>query len=580
VTVPVVYRYQQALDTFRRAGEAPPLLKRMSELISLLDLTTTLNSSLSRGEILDAALLIVMGETQASRGCLYVAEKGGYRRAAARGLPPTAPELLVLEPLEREVFVHRSSGLVPEAFEALGVEVLCPVHRGERPLGLLGLGTRADGRPYGEDDSSFLRSVTVCAATPIENGLMYEELRRVNQSLSVKVFQLRNLFDISRELSASPDEASVHAVVASTLMGHLMVARCAIYLEQSGELVLAHQRGIKDALATRVSDAHLLLNALRHPGPPNLLPEGDLRRGLQGSRLALLLPMWAGDRVLGFIALGDRLSGAAFADEDVDFALTLGRQAVAALDNLRMQLMRDEKQRRDREMQIAREIQQSLFPRDWPRVPNCEVAALSEPCYEVGGDHYDVIPLPDGRLALAIADVSGKGTPASIIMASVHASLRALAGLPAAELLGRLNRFLVESTQSNRFVTLFYGELDPMTRRLRYVNAGSIPPFLVRGAGRHRLVEGGPVLGLLDDARYPCGEVVLEPGDLVAVVTDGVTEALSPDGEEFGDDRVFEAMGPSATAPVALRELVDAARSWAGARGCADDLTTLVLKAS
>jgi sigma-B regulation protein RsbU (phosphoserine phosphatase) len=580
VTVPVVYRYQQALDTFRRAGEAPPLLKRMSELISLLDLTTTLNSSLSRGEILDAALLIVMGETQSTRGCLYVAEPDGYRRAASRGLPPGAPEVLRVPALAGDSFVHRASGALPEVFGALGVDVLCPVQRGERSLGLLGLGPRADGGSFADDDSSFLRSVAVCAATPIENGLMVEELRRVNQRLSVKVFQLRNLFDISRELSASPDEESVHAVVASSLMGHLMVARCAIYLEQDGGLALAHQRGIREALPAAVGEAGPVLDALRHPGPPAGLPEGELRARLQAARLALGIPMWAGDRVLGFIALGERLSGAPFADEDVDFALTLGRQAVAALDNLRMQRMRDEKQRRDREMQIAREIQQSLFPSDWPRVPQFEIAALSEPCYEVGGDHYDVIELPGGRLALAIADVSGKGTPASIIMASVHASLRALAGMAPEDLLRRLNRFLVESTQSNRFVTLFYAELDPATRRLRYVNAGHIPPWVVGPSGPTRLREGGPVLGLLDDVRYPCGEIQLQAGDLVAVVTDGVTEALSPDDEEFGDERVLAALDPAKGADDALRSLVETARSFAGTRGCADDLTALVLKAT
>jgi sigma-B regulation protein RsbU (phosphoserine phosphatase) len=198
----------------------------------------------------------------------------------------------------------------------------------------------------------------------------------------------------------------------------------------------------------------------------------------------------------------------------------------------------------------------------------------------VGGDHFDVIELPGGRLALAIADVSGKGTPASIIMASVHASLRALAGLPAEDLLRRLNRFLVDSTQSNRFVTLFYGELDPATRRLRYVNAGHIPPWVVGPSGPTRLREGGPVLGLLDDVRYPCGEIELQPGDLVAVVTDGVTEALSPDDEEFGDVRVLAALDASKDAGSALRSLVEAARTFAGTRGCADDLTALVLKAT
>ena len=148
----------------------------------------------------------------------------------------------------------------------------------------------------------------------------------------------------------------------------------------------------------------------------------------------------------------------------------------------------------------------------------------------MGGDHYDFIPLEDGRLAFAVADVSGKGTPASILMASVHASLRALAGAsPPGALMTRLNRFLYESTQANKFVTLFFGELDPATRRVRFVNAGHVPPYLVRAEGRvERLEVGGPAVGLLEEAAFPEGEVQMAPGDTLAIVTDGATEALSP----------------------------------------------------
>ena len=163
--------------------------------------------------------------------------------------------------------------------------------------------------------------------------------------------------------------------------------------------------------------------------------------------------------------------------------------------------MRIEKERQDRDLQIARQIQQSLFPPDAAAGRGFELAAISRSCYEVGGDYYDFIPLDGGRLAMVIADVSGKGTPASIMMASVHASLQAMAGTaPPTQLLERLNRFLYENTQASRYVTLFYGELDPERRTLIYVNAGHVPPYLLRADGREeRLRVGGPVIGLLED---------------------------------------------------------------------------------
>jgi sigma-B regulation protein RsbU (phosphoserine phosphatase) len=182
-----------------------------------------------------------------------------------------------------------------------------------------------------------------------------------------------------------------------------------------------------------------------------------------------------------------------------------------------------------------------------------------------------------------IADVSGKGTPASILMASVHASIRALAGTASpGQLLERLNRFLFASTQANKYVTLFYAELDPGTRRLVYVNAGHVPPYhLARDGTVSRLLEGGPAVGLLDGVSYEVGEVTVKPGETVAVVTDGVTEANSPDEREFGDERVCEALRElsGGTAASILAGLVTAVNEWAGPAGCSDDLTALILKA-
>ncbi|HET7291884.1 MAG TPA: SpoIIE family protein phosphatase [Vicinamibacteria bacterium] len=567
--LPVVFQYQRALDEFRREGREPPLLKRMSELISLLDLTTTLNSPLSSEEILDAALLIVLGELQSPRGALLVREEDGrFRVRAARGLAPAAPRDFAAE---------------PEAAAGLGLSLVCPVEKRGRTIALIGLGPRSDGRPFGEDERGFLRSVAACAATPIENGLIYHELRQLNQRLSVKVFQLHNLFDISRELTASFDEETIQNLVTTTLMGHLMVSRAAMYLATPEGFVLVHERGPRSEEPPLLEPAAAgLAGTLRMPTAVAELPESPLRERLQRARMALVVPLRVGERSEGFLAVGERASGAPFSEEDRDFAMTLARQALAALESVRLHRVRVEKQRQDREMQIAREIQQSLFPQERPVVPGFEVAACSRPCYHVGGDHYDFIGLPDGRLALGIADVSGKGAPASILMASVHASLRALAGTARPqELAARLNQFLYESTQPNKYVTLVYAELDPVARRLRYVNAGHIPPYLVRADGScGRLTDGGPALGLIEDAPYDAGEVTLAPGDLVAMVTDGATEAASESGEEFGDARIESALRGCAgrSAGFALDALMGAVTSWTGAAGCSDDLTVLTLK--
>jgi phosphoserine phosphatase RsbU/P len=586
---PVVFQYQRALDEFRREGREPPLLKRMSELISLLDLTTTLSSGLTGEEILNAALLIVLGELQVGKGALLVRDGDReFRVRAARGLPSGAPAAFELDAPVDDAPLRAPEGDGPIAalFRGLGLEVLCPIVKRQKTIALLGLGPRAGGRTYGPEEDGFLRSVAACAATPIENGLIYDELRQVNHKLSVKVFQLRNLFDLSRELTASFDEEAIKSLVATTVMGQLMVSRSALYLVEGDRLALAHERGIRSDEAPFLLPLEALgcdLDALRETSPVGELPGGSLRDRLLRTRMSLVVPLTLGRRVLGLLAIGDRASGAPFSEEDADFARTLGRQALAALENVRLHRVQVEKQRQDREMQIAREIQQSLFPQDCPAVEGFEVAARSESCYQVGGDLYDFIPLSGGRLALAVADVSGKGAPASILMASVHASLRALAGgAPPALLASRLNRFLYESTQPNKFVTLFYGELDPAARRLTYVNCGHIPPFrLGRGGREERLAGSGPALGLIEDAEFEAGALHLAPSDVLAVVTDGATEALSPEGVELGDERVAFALQESASgsAGEVLRHLIERVDSWTGSAGCSDDLTALILKA-
>jgi sigma-B regulation protein RsbU (phosphoserine phosphatase) len=403
----------------------------------------------------------------------------------------------------------------------------------------------------------------------------------------VKVYQLHTLFDISRELTSSFDEEGIKNLVTTTLMGHLLVSRCALYLGvPGGGLAIAHERGLRSEMDDSLvpeAGARPVLDALTRPLPVAELPAGAIRERLQRARLVLAVPVTVGARTDGFLAVGERVGGGTFTEEDRDFALTLARQAGAALEAVRLHRVDLQKQRRDREMQIAREIQRSLFPRARPTIAGFEVAAESLACYEVGGDHYDYIPLGDDRWALAIADVSGKGAPASILMASVHASLRALAGTARPDqLMVRLNQFLFESTQENKYVTLFYAELDPARRRLAYVNAGHVPPFWL-GADhwQSRLGVGGPVLGLLETAQYDMAEVELAGGELVAMVTDGATEAVSPGDEEFGEDRlralIESASGLSAEAVV--RRVSERVREWAGPAGCSDDLTLMVLKA-
>jgi phosphoserine phosphatase RsbU/P len=552
----------------------------------VLDVTAALASSLPFEEGLDEALAIVARELHTPRGAFFVrGEDGSLTLRVSRGLPARAPSTLSHVSPGDEI---RDLGPGDEAHDRHGLAVLVPIQRRDRPVAVLGLGPR-EGEPYGEDERDFLRRVAAGAGAPIEHGVLHDELRRLRLKLSVQAFELNSLFDVSRDLARGYSEEAVQSHVMTSLMGHFLVSRCAIYLQGPRGLCMAHGRGLgreRSAAPVPPEEArHALdaLGALGGPRPVIDLPEGPLRRLLQGARMALAVPLGAGERVEGVLAIGERASGLPFTPGDCEVAGAMARQALVALENARLQQVREEKLRQDRDLQIARGIQQGLFPPHPPEVPGFAVAAESRPCFEVGGDSYDWIALGDGRLALVIADVSGKGTPASLLMASVHAFVHALAGTAEpVRLIEQLNRFLFARTQASRFVTLFYAELDPASRRLTFVNAGHVPPYRVGPNGAvSRLDGGGPALGLLAEGSYEVGEATLERGDVVALVTDGLTEAWSPDDREFGDEQVGEALrelsGRSALA--VLQGLLAAVDRWAKNRALSDDLTALVLKA-
>ncbi len=239
-----------------------------------------------------------------------------------------------------------------------------------------------------------------------------------------------------------------------------------------------------------------------------------------------------------------------------------------------------EKERLEGELNLARQIQARLLPGELPIVPRTELAGLSVPARQVGGDYYDILPLPDGRLGLIIADVSGKGVPAALLMSSFRAALlsQRLEVHGPAETMSRLNRFLHRSVEPGRFVTAFLSVMNPETGEVVYTNAGHDPPCWIRPTGHlTQLREGGLVLGLFGDSRYDEAKVTLEEGDLLALFTDGVTEAQNEFEEFWGEERLVEILRlhTQKSCRRLLQDILDEVRSFAGEQGQSDDITLL-----
>ena len=252
-----------------------------------------------------------------------------------------------------------------------------------------------------------------------------------------------------------------------------------------------------------------------------------------------------------------------------------------------------QRQRLENELSIANEVQQQLFPHTLPKLPGIELEAVCRPARVVSGDYYDFIRITPTRLAIALADISGKGISAALLMASLQAALRSdvlryregqpgysPSQLNTAEIVSHLNRHLFRNTSDERYATVFFAVYDTETRRLNYTNAGHPAPFYISGSRVERLEIGGMVVGLFDDVRFAQGTIEIDPGGLLIAYSDGLIEPENVYGEEFGAERLIEVARSELNAsPQAIADaMMRAAEAWSGSPEQADDMTVVVAR--
>jgi sigma-B regulation protein RsbU (phosphoserine phosphatase) len=236
-----------------------------------------------------------------------------------------------------------------------------------------------------------------------------------------------------------------------------------------------------------------------------------------------------------------------------------------------------------RELEQAAEIQQRLLPSGTPSLEACDLAAYHMACRGVGGDYYDYFPYPDGKLGLVVADVAGKGMPAALLMSCLQAKVQVLAEDigDLGRWMSRLNRLMAANCPSNRFITLFFAVLDPAAGSMMYSNAGHNPPIVVRNSGEVELLtEGGMVLGLLPAASYRAGCCDACSGDMLVLYSDGITEAVNPSGEEFGEEQLTRLVvdNRARRASEVAEEILRSLAGWTAGKPATDDVTLLIAK--
>lgn len=297
----------------------------------------------------------------------------------------------------------------------------------------------------------------------------------------------------------------------------------------------------------------------------------------------LLIPLQHRENLVGILVLGEKITKMRYTAEEMTLLSVLSSQTAIALENASLYQESLEKHRIQEELNLAKEIQQNLLPNAIPTGSTFELAGYNLPSKEVGGDYYDFISIDEQRIGIAIGDISGKGIPAAILMSNLQAALRVSAAQTChtKEVMDQVNHQILQTTSPEKYATFFYGVLDSETLGFEYTNAGHNYPILWRAADDPQLLkEGGVIIGVLKQAEFTSQRVQLQSGDLLVLYTDGITEAINPDGEEFGEERLMEIVGDShrQSAQNVLNTILDAVVDFTHDHLQYDDLTLVTLK--
>jgi sigma-B regulation protein RsbU (phosphoserine phosphatase) len=465
--------------------------------------------------------------------------------------------------------------------------LVIPILSNRRIVGYITLGQRMPKASFSLPDRRLVQSLVNLSGAAIEKALIIDQVKEANLNLDRKNQELNTLFDLSKEFNIGLDEKKVIRLVTFALLGQIGVKSYAICLRNKDGLNIIASRmeggaGLQDILPALCElDSASTTKDLLKQKAYRIAAAQLIQLGITA-----VVPMHVQKKTQGLILIGERLRRGVYSNADLEFLYSLGNLAIISIENARLFKETIEKQRMEDELNIAREIQEGLLPEKLPSIPNFDIAALTISSKEVGGDYYDVIARKQNEYILAIGDVSGKGTPAALLMANVQAALRALVPLcsSVAETTAQINDLTCANTRGgSRFITFFWGILDALTGRFSFTNAGHNPPCLFRKNGTiEKLEEGGLILGVFKTSTpYAEDSVILSSGDVLLMYTDGVSEAMNEKNEQFSEELLEVVLRNAAhlSAQEIICQVQKALEFHTHGTPQSDDITMLVLKA-
>lgn len=517
-----------------------------ARLEALVESARMLQGATDVDQLLQHLLRSAMAHVLARRG--FVARDGAITHA--RGLSG----------------VHAGAAYDEDALRAAGIELILPVGASAR----VGVGTTP--APIQPDQEQFLAALVGISAGAVENVRFAADVRRLNLHLDRKLQELRTLLDLVRGFTSVVDPDEVVRLLALTLAGQFMLSRYVVAAWKEGQPPILRAKG---ARIENMAPLREITAAM----PVSDLDAAEVREELIAQKIGAVVPLRTGEQSIGVLLLGAR----PYTPDELEYTRGLADQAAVALENAWHFRETVEKKKLEKELELAADIQRRLLPAALPAVAGYEVAANTRPARHVGGDYYDVIQHAEGRILYCVADVSGKGIAASLLMSNFQASLRALlsSGVPLVELVARMNDLMHASTAANKYVTAIFMDVDPQSGHARVVNAGHNDGVILRADGNaERLKAGGLAVGLMPARAYSETEWQLAPGDLVALYSDGVTEANDPQENEYSIELLIDFLREQhrRSAEEIVRATYESVDAFADTAPQYDDITVMVIR--
>lgn len=501
-------------------------------LDSLLDLSARLNETDDETFILNSALLSLMGKLRILRSCVITNNSGDLEVTIFKGKEP------IFESLPDLNYIVEFPTMIEAIATNAGYEYVFCIEYKNKVFAYIFLASSLTSRHLTDEENRYAQMVCRITGNALANARSHHNLTKEIQKTEKHNQLLTTLFEVTYDFSTLLSKEQILKMLSYHLMGQLMVNKFAVLQLISDNKFISLINRFDDSLAGDIvvlDCDNIITTYIERQDNPWIIKR-------YFPKAIVVSPMIVQGKTKGLLLVGKSMSGKPFDDMNLHFLSALGNTAMYSLENDRLFQEELGKKAIENELMFALEIQKNLLPNEIPQYPLYNFYGSSVPSRHVGGDYFDFVKLPNNRVLIAIADVSGKGMPAALIMANVQAALRVLSPLDITmlELIEKINTLIYNNTTADRFITFFVGILNTETHEFHYINAGHNPPFhyVAHDNCIKELKEGGLILGCLEvPPPYSEGKITLASGDRLVLYTDGITEAMNASLVEFGEQR-------------------------------------------